>query len=31
VFVTFYWKEVKTSSQAWVQQVKDAIVGKNIK
>jgi Flp pilus assembly pilin Flp len=31
VFVTFYWKEVKASSQAWVQQVKDAIVGKNIK
>ena len=31
VFVTFYWKEVKASSQAWVKQVKDAIVGKNIK
>lgn len=31
VFVTFYWKEVKASSQSWVQQVKDAIVGKNIK
>jgi Flp pilus assembly pilin Flp len=30
VFVTFYWKEVKTSSQAWVKQVKDAIVGKDI-
>jgi Flp pilus assembly pilin Flp len=31
VFVTFYWKEVKASSQAWVKQVKDAIVGKDIK
>ena len=31
VFVTFYWKEVKTSSQEWVKQVKDAIVGKDIK
>lgn len=31
VFVTFYWKEVKTSAQAWVKQVKDAIVGKDIK
>ena len=31
VFVTFYWKEVKASSQEWVKQVKDAIVGKDIK
>jgi len=31
VFVTFYWKEVKASTQEWVQQVKDAIVGKDIK
>ena len=31
VFVTFYWKEVKTSAQEWVKQVKDAIVGKDIK
>jgi len=31
VFVTFYWKEVKESSQEWVKQVKDAIVGKDIK
>lgn len=31
VFVTFYWKEVKASTQQWVQQVKDAIVGKDIK
>jgi Flp pilus assembly pilin Flp len=31
VFVTFYWKEVKQSSQEWVKQVKDAIVGKDIK
>lgn len=31
VFVTFYWKEVKQSAQEWVKQVKDAIVGKDIK
>jgi len=31
VFVTFYWKEVKASTQEWVKQVKDAIVGKDIK
>ncbi len=31
VFVTFYWKEVKASSQEWVKQVKNAIVGKDIK
>lgn len=31
VFVTFYWKEVKSSAQSWVKAVKDAIVGKNIK
>jgi Flp pilus assembly pilin Flp len=31
VFVTFYWKEVKASTQSWVKQVKDAIVGKDIK
>ena len=30
VFVTFYWKEVKASSQTWVQKVKDAIVGDQI-
>ena len=30
VFVTFYWKEVKTSAQSWVAKVKDAIVGKQI-
>jgi Flp pilus assembly pilin Flp len=30
VFVTFYWKEIKTSAKTWVNNVKQAVVGKPI-
>jgi len=31
VFVLFYWKQVKTSAQSWVNNVKQAVVGTPIK
>ncbi len=30
VFVVFYWKQVKSSAQTWVNNVKQAVTGKPI-
>lgn len=30
VFVTFYWANVKTAAQSWVDKVKEAVLGTNI-
>lgn len=30
VFVTFYWTQVKSAAQSWVQKVEAAILGTNI-